>query len=85
MDRLYLKEIIKKSKIKNERKRNKSLIVWEKVNNLYKKKNYLNININSQDINSINETINKPQKKILVLQRKCFPLEIQLIIKMIWR
>ena len=43
-------------------KRTKSPINWDKINNLNSKKQYLNININSQDINSIKEIINKPEK-----------------------
>ena len=66
LDRLYRKEIIKKQDIKRKEKekmkRTKSPINWDKINNLNSKKQYLNININSQDINSIKEIINKPEK-----------------------
>ena len=66
LDRLYRKEIIKKQekkmKDKDNKKRSKSPIDWDKVNSLNSKKKYLNININSEDINSIKEIINKPQK-----------------------
>ena len=66
LDRLYRKEIIKKQELKmkekENKKRDKSPIDWDKVNSLNSKKKYLNININSQDINSIKEIINKPQK-----------------------
>jgi hypothetical protein len=65
LDRLYRKEIIKKQDIKRKEKekmkRTKSPINWDKINNLNSKKQYLNININSQDINSIKEIINKPE------------------------
>lgn len=66
LDRLYRKEIIKKheNKIKEKEniKRAKSPIDWDKVNSINSQKKYLNININSQDINSIKEIINKPKK-----------------------
>ena len=66
LDRLYRKEIIKKQEMKRKekenKKREKSPINWDKVNNLNSKKKYLNININSQDINSIKEIMNEPQK-----------------------
>ena len=66
LDRLYRKELIKKQELKmkekENKKRDKSPIDWDKVNSLNSKKKYLNININSQDINSIKEIINKPQK-----------------------
>ena len=66
LDRLYRKEIIKKQEMKRKekenKKREKSPIDWDKVNNLNSKKKYLNININSEDINSIKEMMNKPQK-----------------------
>ena len=66
LDRLYRKEIIKKQELKmkekENKKRDKSPIDWDKVNSLNSKKKYLNININSQDINSIKEIMNNPQK-----------------------
>ena len=66
LDRLYRKEIIKKQELKRKekenKKRDKSPIDWDKVNSLNSKKKYLNVNINSQDINSIKEIVNKPQK-----------------------
>jgi len=66
LDRLYRKEIIKKQEMKRKekenKKRDKSPIDWDKVNNANSKKKYLNININSEDINSIKELMNKPQK-----------------------
>ena len=67
LDRLYRKEIIKKQDIKRKEKeqekksRTKSPINWDRVNSINSKKKYLNININSQDINSIKDIINKPK------------------------
>ena len=66
LDRLYRKEIIKKHELKmkeiENKKRDKSPINWDKVNNLNSQKQNLNININSKDVNSIKELINKPKK-----------------------
>ena len=76
LDRLYRREIIKKQEMKmkekENKKRSKSPIDWDKVNSLNSKKNYLNININSQDINSIKEIINKPKKNNFNSEREIF-------------
>ena len=63
LDRLYRKEIKKKQdkkrkeKEKENMKRAKSPIDWDKVNNMNSKKKCLNININSGEVNSINQII----------------------------
>ena len=76
LDRLYRREIIKKQEMKmkekENKKRSKSPIDWDKINSLNSKKNYLNININSQDINSIKEIINKPKKNNFNSSREMF-------------
>lgn len=68
LDRLYRTEIIKKQdkkrKEKENMKRAKSPIDWDKVNSMNSKKKYLNLNVNSEQINSIKEIMNKPQKNI---------------------
>ena len=70
LDRLYRKEIIKKQDMKRKEKekenmkRAKSPIDWDKVNNMNSKKKCLNININSGEVNSINQVIDKPKKNI---------------------
>ena len=70
LDRLYRKEIIKKQDMKRKEKENenmkraKSPIDWAKVNDMNSKKKFLNININSDEINSINQIIDKPKKNI---------------------
>ena len=70
LDRLYRKEIIKKQDMKRKEKENenikraKSPIDWVKVNDMNSKKKCLNININSDEVNSINQVIDKPKKNI---------------------
>ena len=68
LDRLYRKEIIKKQDMKRKEKENmkraKSPIDWDKVNSINSKKKYLNINVNSEQINSIKEIMDKPKKNI---------------------
>ena len=68
LDRLYRKEIIKKQDMKRKEKENmkrsKSPIDWDKVNNINSKKKCLNININSGEVNSINQIMDKPKKNI---------------------
>ena len=80
LDRLYRKEIIKKQELKmkekENKKRDKSPIDWDKVNSLNSKKNYLNININSQDINSIKEIIKNNPKKNINSSREMFSFGI---------
>ena len=68
LDRLYRTEIIKmqdmKRKEKENMKRAKSPIDWDKVNSINSKKKFLNLNVNSEQINSIKKIMNKPQKNI---------------------
>ena len=54
----------RKEKEKENMKRAKSPIDWDKVNNMNSKKKCLNININSGEVNSINQIIDKPKKNI---------------------
>ena len=84
LDRLYRKEIIKIHDIKRKEKENKprpkSPINWDLVNMENTRKKYLNINMNSHDINSLREML-----KIIFIQiKKVLSLsEIQLIVKII--
>ena len=68
LDRLYRTEIIKKQDMKRKEKENmkreKSPIDWDKVNSINSKKKFLNLNVNSEQINSIKKIMNKPQKNI---------------------
>ena len=68
LDRLYRKEIIKIHDIKRKEKENKprpkSPINWDLVNMENTRKKYLNINMNSHDINSLREMLNKPKNNI---------------------
>ena len=68
LDRLYRTEIIKKQDMKRKEKENmkraKSPIDWDKVNSINTKKKFLNLNVNSEQINSIKKIMNKPQKNI---------------------
>ena len=68
VDRLYRKEIIKKySDKRNEKNQNirkKSPINWDKVNIENSRKKYLNLNINSQDMNSLREILNRPKNNL---------------------
>ena len=66
LDRLYRREIIKKFDDKRKEKENKirpkSPINWDKVNIENSRKKYLNLNMNSHDMNSLREIFNKPKK-----------------------
>ena len=76
LDRLYRIELIKihdnKRKEQEKKVRNKSPINWDKVNIENSKKQYLNLNMNSQDINSLRQLFNKPQNNMSSNQKGSF-------------
>ena len=76
LDRLYRKEIIKKfddkRKEKQDKIRPKSPINWDKVNIENSRKKYLNLNMNSHDMNSLREIFNRPKNNLSSNKKSSF-------------